>query len=77
MIQKDQSEFSVGLLVTGVCDDSMGTLTHVWLAAVSSASITAHFGWLHRLPQGDGVGLVLFIHILTIIVLWLAVLDKT
>lgn len=57
--------------------DDIGALTHVWLAAVRSASITAHFGWLHRLSQRDGVWLVFFVHLLAIIVLLLAVLDKT
>lgn len=51
--------------------------THIRLAAVCSASVSAHFGWLHRLSQRDGVRLVLFIHILTVIVLWLVMLLMT
>lgn len=51
-------------------------VTHVGLAAIGSASIVAHFGWLHGLTQGDGVGLVLFIYVLAIIVLRLAVLKN-
>lgn len=51
------------------------SFTHVWLAAVRSASVAAHFGRLHRLSQWDGVRLVLFVHVLAVIVLWLAVLD--
>lgn len=54
----------------------MGAATHVRLAAIRSASITAHFGRLHRLSQGDGVGLVLFVHILAVVVLRLAVLKE-
>lgn len=53
----------------------MGVVTHIRLAAIRSASITAHFGRLHGLTQGDGVGLVLFIYFLAIIVLRLAVLN--
>lgn len=53
----------------------IGSLTHIRLAAVCSASVTAHFGGLDRLSQGDGVGLVLFIHILAIIVFLLAMLK--
>lgn len=56
--------------------DDTASFTHVWLAAVGSASVAAHFGRLHGLSQWDGVGLVLFVHILTVIVLWLAVLDN-
>lgn len=51
-------------------------VTHVGLAAIGSASIVAHFGRLHGLTQGDGVGLVLFIYVLAIIVLRLAVLKN-
>lgn len=54
----------------------MGAATHVRLAAIRSASVTAHFGRLHRLSQGDGVGLVLFIDILAVVVLRLAVLKE-
>lgn len=54
----------------------MGAVTHIGLAAIGSASIAAHFGRLHGLTQGDGVGLVLFIYVLAIIVLRLAVLKK-
>lgn len=53
-----------------------GASTHVWLAAVCSASVAAHFGRLYRLSQGDGVRLVFFIHVLAVIVLWFAVLSK-
>lgn len=53
-----------------------GAVTHVGLAAVGPASVVAHFGRLHGLAQGDGVGLVLFIHILAVIVLRLAVLKS-
>lgn len=54
----------------------MGAVTHIGLAAIGSASITAHFRRLHRLTKGDGVRLVLLIYILTIIVLRLAVLKN-
>lgn len=54
----------------------MGAVTHIGLAAIRSASITAHFGRLHGLSQGDGVGLVLLIDILAVIVLRLAVLNN-
>lgn len=54
----------------------MGAATHVRLAAIRSASVTAHFGRLHRLSQGDGVGLVLFIDILAVVVFRLAVLKE-
>lgn len=53
----------------------LNTVTHVRLAAVGSASVAAHLGWLNRLSQRDGVGLILFIHLLTVVVLWLAVLK--
>lgn len=56
--------------------EMMGAVTHIGLAAIGSASIAAHFGRLHGLTQGDGVGLVLFIYVLAIIVLRLAVLKK-
>lgn len=53
-----------------------GAVTHVGLAAVRSASVAAHFGRLHRLTQGDGVGLVLFVYVLAVVVLRLAVLNR-
>lgn len=50
-------------------------MTHIRLTPVRSASITAHFGRLQRLSQRDRVRLVLFIHIFTIIVLRLVMLE--
>lgn len=51
-------------------------VTHVGLAAIGSASVAAHFGRLHGLTQGDGVGLVLFVYVLAVVVLRLAVLNN-
>lgn len=52
--------------------------THVWLEAIGSASVADGPGRLDRLAQGDGVRLVLLIHLLTVVQLWLTLLygDK-
>lgn len=62
-------------MVTKLC--KWCSFTHIRLTAVCSAAVTAHLRRLHRLSQGDGVWLVLFIYVLTIIVLWLAWLEIT
>jgi len=43
--------------------------THVWLAAVGAATVAVHLGGLDRLAQGDGVGLVLAVHVVAVVVL--------
>lgn len=69
--------FSVRFLLIQVCKCIEGAETHVGLAAARSASIAAHLGRLHRLPQRDGVRLVLLIHLLSVVVLRLVMLQMT
>lgn len=51
-------------------------VTHLWLQPIGSSSIAAHLGGLDGLAQGDGVGFVLLVHLLTVQGLWLTRLGR-
>lgn len=54
----------------------MEEVTHLWLQPIGSSSVAAHLGGLDGLAQGDGVRLVLLVHLLTVQGLWLTRLKR-